>query len=475
MTAGDPDLQDLQAVVLAHLPHATGVSGVTRLTGGASQELWRVDVTTSTGNVRLALRRVDPSADVGVGEAQRLHLSTEAMLIRRAAAVDVPVPDIVHVCNEATDGLGEGYLMSWVDGETLGGRIAKSSGFEAVRPSLAFQCGELLARIHSIEVDPEITSRLQTFTADELIHRTWDRYRAYAVQQPMIDYAARWLLDHSALSSPVLPRLVHGDFRNGNLAVSPTDGVVGVLDWELAHLGDPMRDLGWLCTNSWRFGNRDLPVGGFGIRADLFAGYESVSGVRVDPDRVKFWEVFGSFWWSIGCLTMADRWRQGGETSPERLVIGRRSSECQLDLVLDTIPTPVQPEVAAEPTTESSNDMPSADELLAGAAGFLLADIASDEGLGDRSRFLARVAARSLDIVRRELAIGPATREREHARLSALLQRTGSLHELRVLLVGGLRDGSIDISNPQLADHLRATVVDQVRIDQPSYAAQANL
>ena len=71
---------------------------------------------------------------------------------------------------------------------------------------------------------------------------------------------------------------MHNDFRNGNIMVSPASGVVAVLDWEIAHIGDPMRDLGWICTNSWRFGRSELPVGGFGSYADLFRGYETRLG-----------------------------------------------------------------------------------------------------------------------------------------------------------------------------------------------------
>ena len=82
---------------------------------------------------------------------------------------------------------------------------------------------------------------------------------------------------------------MHGDFRHGNLIIGP-DGVRAVLDWELAHLGDPMEDLGWICVNSWRFGEIDKPVGGFGTREELFAGYEA-AGRRVDPERV---EILGS-------------------------------------------------------------------------------------------------------------------------------------------------------------------------------------
>ena len=85
-----------------------------------------------------------------------------------------------------------------------------------------------------------------------------------------------------------------------------------------------------------------LPVGGFGEYADLFRGYEEVSGKTVDPDHVKFWEVFGSFWWAVGCLGMAEHYRTGPDQTVERPAIGRRSSECQVDCVNLLIPGPVE-------------------------------------------------------------------------------------------------------------------------------------
>jgi aminoglycoside phosphotransferase (APT) family kinase protein len=108
--------------------------------------------------------------------------------------------------------------------------------------------------------------------------------------------------------------------------------LVGVLDWELAHLGDPMEDLGWLCVNAWRFGSLDLPVGGFGTREDLFAGYAAAGG-RVDAQRVHYWEVLGTLKWGIVCESMAQAWLAGHERDVEKAVIGRRASESEIDLL----------------------------------------------------------------------------------------------------------------------------------------------
>jgi aminoglycoside phosphotransferase (APT) family kinase protein len=129
---------------------------------------------------------------------------------------------------------------------------------------------------------------------------------------------------------PLAP--VHGDFRNGNLMVGE-DGLRAVLDWELAHWGDPMEDLGWLCVNSWRFGKLELPVGGFGTREQLFEGYAEGGGV-VDAARVHYWEVFGTLKWGVICQSMAHAYLTGAERNVERAAIGRRASEAEIDLLM---------------------------------------------------------------------------------------------------------------------------------------------
>ena len=263
---------------------------------------------------------------------------------------------------------------------------------------------------------------------------------------------------------------MHNDFRNGNVMVAP-DGVKAVLDWEVCHLGDPMRDLGWICTNSWRFGRRELPVGGFGHYDDLFRGYEEVSGQPVDRDRVKFWEVFGSYWWAIGCLKMGDHYRHGPDPTVERPGIARRSSECQVDCVNLLIPGPVELVAAVAPAT--STDLPGTDELLISVRDFLRTDVmAATEG---RTSFMARVASNSLDIVLRELTLGPAQRAGELARLRDLVGAEAGVDpedalSLRWALCDALYEGRMPLDRADVIHHLRTTVVNQVGIDQPVYS-----
>ena len=241
--------------------------------------------------------------------------------------------------------------------------------------------------------------------------------------------------------------------------------MAAVLDWEIAHIGDPMRDLGWLCTASWRFGHPEKPVGGFGSYEDLFAGYEAESGRVVDPAHVRFWEVFGSFWWSVGCLGMANQYRTGLDRSVERAAIGRRSSECQVDCVNLVIPGPATGVVREG--GDDGSDLPRVDELVESVRGFLRFEVVP--AMDGRAGFLARVAANSLDIVGREMEHGAEARRLEANRLRNLLGMDGPLGELRLLLSEGLRDGTIAMDADGLVDHLRQTVVNQVLIDQPTY------
>jgi aminoglycoside phosphotransferase (APT) family kinase protein len=461
VSADDSFKEKLAGVVLAHITDCKGLISVDRLSGGASQETYRLVIETSAGEKRLALRRT-PGGEYAEITPQHPGLDVEALLMQSALAVGVPEPEVYYVL-QREDELGDGFLMEWLDGEALGARIVRSPEFEVIRPKLAYECGRVLAKIHSIDLDATgLRARLSEIPPAEFVEQTWERYRLLDTPQPMIDYAARWLMENLPEQHEIA--LVHNDFRNGNFLLAP-DGIVAVLDWEVAHVGDPMRDLGWMCTNSWRFGASD-PVGGFGQYEDMFKGYEDESGKPVDPDHVKFWEVFGSFWWSVGCLGMAEHYRSGPDKTVERPAIGRRTSECQVDCVNLLIPGPV--EMVKESPGFTSVDIPRTDELIVSVRDFLRNDV-MDETTG-RANFLSRVAANSLDIVLRELTLGPVHQALELGRLQALFQSDKGLDALKRRLVTALRDQQISLDNEALQNHLRQTVVNQIAIDQPKYS-----
>ena len=304
---------------------ATAVTGTAKLSGGASQETWRFDIVHPSGAIGAILRR-SPKG-YGAAPTRAAGLSAEAQLMQLAYEAGVPSPRVMHVLTPEDD-LGTGFIMQRVEGETIARKILRDDEFAAARPLLARQIGGILAGLHQLPRDklPELRSR---GTTQEISDFERD-YRSLSWPKPVFALALRWLRDHDPGPS-IETTLVHGDFRNGNLIIGP-DGVRAVLDWELAHLGDPMEDLGWVCVNSWRFGEIDKPVGGFGSREELFAGYEA-AGRKVDAARVRFWEVMGTLRWGIMCGGMMQRFRQGPDHSMERAMIGRRASETEIDLL----------------------------------------------------------------------------------------------------------------------------------------------
>ncbi len=321
---------DLARGVASWYPGATGVTGAAKLSGGASQETWSFDIVHAGGHVGAILRRAPPG--YGASPTRAAGLDAEAVLMQLAYEAGLPSPRVMHVLTPQ-DGLGTGFIMARIAGETIARKILRDEQFAKARPMLARQLGKVAAGIHSLPL-PKLPKLRQMSSTKEIADLERE-YRSFNWPRPVFELALRWLRDRDPGPSDEMT-LVHGDFRHGNLVIGP-DGVRAVLDWELAHLGDAMEDLGWICVNSWRFGEIDKPVGGFGSREELFAGYEE-AGRRVDPDRVKFWEVMGTLRWGVMCCGMIQRFRTGPDHSMERARIGRRSSETEIDLLRLLLP-----------------------------------------------------------------------------------------------------------------------------------------
>lgn len=315
------DPEALGAAAARHLGAGTTVEDVRRLSGGASRELWSFVATTPDGaRHELVLRRDPPGSATPVDESR---------LLAAAAAAGVPVPAVRFVL-EPDDGVSRGFVMDAVEGEALGRRIVRDDAFAEARRALPAQCGEALARIHSVPVDdsglkvPATDDHPALRQLDDL-HRVVDDLGAV---RPVLELAFRWL----RTDPPPCRRqvVVHGDFRVGNLIVGP-EGLRAVLDWELAHVGDPAEDIGWMCVRSWRFGGAGR-VGGIGDLDDLLAGYRAAGG-EVDAESVRYWEVFGNLRWAVICLMQVGVHLSGVRRSVEQAAIGRRVAEVEHDLM----------------------------------------------------------------------------------------------------------------------------------------------
>jgi aminoglycoside phosphotransferase (APT) family kinase protein len=289
------------------------VEDLHQLTGGASRETWSFRAVLSDGSSRgLILRRDPPTA--------------ARTAIEAAARQGVPEPTIVAYSDDPAPVDAPFIVMSHIEGETVARRILRDAEYDEVRPRLAERCGEILARIHAI-----VPEEVAGLAAPDALERLREDLDGFSNRSPAFELGMRWLEQNRPATD--FATVVHGDFRNGNLIIGPDD-LRAVLDWELVHLGDPMEDLGYLCARCWRFGVVEKPVGGFGDYADLFHGYERVSGTRVDPDTVRWWELFSCVRWGAGCMTQAWRHLSGKVRSVELAAIGRRVWEQEYDVLL---------------------------------------------------------------------------------------------------------------------------------------------
>lgn len=305
----DRPTSDAVRDVLAGLFPGATIDEPTALTGGASRSTWRCAV----DGDGVVVQRQTP-------EAAR-EMAIEAAVL--SAAVEVPAPPVIaHVVGD--DGVSN-LVTRHVDGETIARRILRDDRFAVARERLVEQLGRAAARTHAIDLtglgdlpvaDPLATTRT---SLDEL-----------GEPHPTFELAFRWLDDHRPPDRA--PTLVHGDLRLGNVIVDES-GLAAVIDWELAFVGNPIADLGWLCAPAWRFGS-PLPAAGLGDRETLLAAYADESGVAVDLDELVWWEIASSLRWGVICIMQASRHRSGAVRSHELAAIGRRTCETEHDLLL---------------------------------------------------------------------------------------------------------------------------------------------
>lgn len=298
------------------------VSNLEPLTGGASKEIWKFEVSNAKQSTKMILRRGS-----GIEGPLAIKTADEARIQKEVIKVGAPVPIILAVSKNDEE-LGDSYIMHFVEGESIARKILRDKEYKKALPILAYQCGEAIAKIHNVDINN--FSFLPKKPAEDQLEDLYSTYQSFEQPSPVFEYAYLWLKEQDF--GNFQESLVHGDFRLGNIIVN-TEGLQSIIDWELAHIGNPLQDLGWVCGNSWRFGKNDKVVGGFGEIEDLLEGYNSISKLKVDKEMVKCWQVFGTFRWGVICLIQAYAHLNGTINSIEKAAIGRRVSETEIDIV----------------------------------------------------------------------------------------------------------------------------------------------
>ncbi len=322
----------LHAYLAARVPEATDIEigRLERTGGGASRETWLVDAQWTEHGARvvrpLIIRR-DPIA--GLLETDR---RTEFEVLRAARNIPVPVPQMYWL-EEDSHWLDRPFMvMERVNG-TAPPVVLPAGESEQTRRTIAEEFISCLARIHRAEWRTLGLEFLGVPSSGEAAAHsqveTWEHeyYRAKLEERPVLATALHWLSTHLPQRSEIV--LVHADYRAGNFLYEGGH-ITAILDWEMAHLGDPMEDLAWAVLGFWSSGG---VCQGLLPRDEMIAAYERAGGMPVDAQRLFFYEVLGAVKMAVISLTGVKSFCEGRNYETVLALVGFMIPRLEADLI----------------------------------------------------------------------------------------------------------------------------------------------
>jgi aminoglycoside phosphotransferase (APT) family kinase protein len=301
------------------------------LVGGASRDSWFVKAKIGSDIHQFVLRR-----DLATTKYDKaLERDQEFLVMKAACEAGILVPRPRWYCLEAAILDQPFFIMDFVEGVSLGTQVVNQPELAEARTVLPVQMGEQLAKIHGLDSTQYHLEflphpRAGFSPAQETIAQIRAMILKLAVRNPVFEFGLRWLEQNAPKTEKTV--VLHGDFRIGNFLVGGK-GLNGIVDWEFAHIGDPLEDLAWPCLRDWRFGNGKMRLGGVGQREPFITAYEHASGRTVDRKAVDYWEILGNLRWAVTCLVQANGHLNGGHPGIELVSLGRRSAEMQYEML----------------------------------------------------------------------------------------------------------------------------------------------
>jgi aminoglycoside phosphotransferase (APT) family kinase protein len=299
---GDDNVAErLHAFVRAQLPGVSDlrIDAVRRTSSGFSRENWVFDASWSDadGHVseKLIMRR-DPA-----GSLLETDRRVEFAVLDALAHTSVPAPRVRWLDADGS-WLGRPSVVMVREEGTCDWFVLNGDRPLEERIGLAHAFCDLLADVHHIDwraleldrVLPDPGPRASLVALEEWV----DVLRRQQLEaHPELEVVAAWLRQHAPTAQATV--LVHGDWKPGN-ALLVADNIGAMLDWETAHLGDPLEDLGWI-TQPARAREHQIP--GVWEREQIFERYRARSGFSVDATELHWWNVFACFKASIINLT----------------------------------------------------------------------------------------------------------------------------------------------------------------------------
>jgi aminoglycoside phosphotransferase (APT) family kinase protein len=290
------------------------IENLARISGGASRETYRFDAMVGPERRPLIVRRDPPHGSLIDTDRRSEFLALKSFHGRGVAA---PEPLILEP--EGAELERPFFVMARIDG----GATASPFAPDPYAPHAAKLGEDFFGTLGRIaRADPAGLPIAEVCEAPAL-DQCWKReldYWSNVIEtdelhpQPIVRAAIRWLYAHPPPAAQKLS-VVHGDYRTGNFLHDGEGRIVAVLDWEMAHLGDPLEDLGWALDPLWRH-TEDGRVAGMVTRDEAFRIWEAACGLKVDPAAFVWWELFASVKGQAIWISSAKEYRDGGYQEP---------------------------------------------------------------------------------------------------------------------------------------------------------------
>ena len=306
----------LQIQLEAYLSRTTdsrvAVDALTRIPGGASRETYSFDAIAADGTRRGLILRRDPLGSLIDTDREVEFLAYRSFHGR----VPVPAPVALEVSGAELE--RPFFLMERIDGGQVASPIARDP-YGTAAPVLGHAFFTALGRVAMMDPDDlPIAAVLAQPTADAAWRVSVDQWASVFERderhpQPIIRAAIRRLY---ANPPPPAERItvVHGDYRSGNFLHDGAGRLLALLDWEMAHLGDPLEDLAWALDPLWS-ADRDHP-GGMLTRDEAISIWQRSSGLKADPAALAWWSMFASLKGLAIWISSAKEYQAGTNTDP---------------------------------------------------------------------------------------------------------------------------------------------------------------
>jgi aminoglycoside phosphotransferase (APT) family kinase protein len=269
------------------------VSAIARIPGGASRETYRFRakyVRDGKTTERALILRRDPEASLI--DTDR---TTEFRAYQAFHKLGLPVPEPVALELDANALDRPFFIMEEIENCTVGSILAPDPYGEH-REKVALQFFQSLGKIAKADPDAIGLGDFEGARENSWAHEVqrWEREIDEDEREPqaIARAAIRWLKRHPPPRAQKLS-IVHGDYRSGNFLTDSNGDIRALLDWEMAHLGDPLEDLAWALDPLWSHNDPARAIGCV-PREQAIRIWEETSGLKVDPLAFHWWEIFSS-------------------------------------------------------------------------------------------------------------------------------------------------------------------------------------